>query len=113
MSQNLRLVEYFLSDYYRCKKELLAHIVSPTFAFIDSSEDVGDYDRFIEYTRMFPTKKKLVIKAIESPDDIYFVASYYTESLDYFNDRYDGKVGVLIKEGLIDKIRIHKTETIS
>lgn len=110
MTQNLRLVEYFISNHYRTLKADLAHVVSPSFEFTSPSNDVGNFDRFIEYTKDFPNDKKFVVNDVSTTDDITFIVEFSIEKIDSSDKIYESKVEIVIKDNLVDKVWIHKSD---
>ena len=112
MTQNQRLVEYFVSNHYRTLKAELAHVVSPTFEFTDPSNDVGNFDRFIEYTKGFPNDKRFVVDDINTADDMMFIVKFSIEYICNSNKVYDSVIEIIMKDNLIDKVRVYKSDNI-
>lgn len=104
MSQNLRLVEYFSSEFYRSHTLDLAHIASTTFEFSVNSGPTKNFEEYAKRTAKLNKKANLIIGEFTSEDDIHFHASFETK-LDC-KVSASGKCMFKVSRGLLERVNI-------
>lgn len=72
MTGNLKLVNYFITEFLADNSENLANVVSPSFSFYLNLRDKLDFNQFIAKMRQITTAANLNISEITTEDDIHF-----------------------------------------
>lgn len=108
MSQNLRLVSYFVSEFYHNKMIELEHITSPNFSFTLHTEKKQTFKEFAERMSYVTENAKLEIGDIRTQDDVYFYASAELsiptgDAEDYI---VHGENRFMVKNGLLDEVKV-------
>lgn len=76
MSQNQRLVEYFVSEFYRNKTIALEHITSSSFVFIIQSGSEQSFAEYASRMNILSDSCRLELADPVSEDDIMFVSTF-------------------------------------
>lgn len=105
-SQNLRLVEYFVSEFYRKRALELEHIVSTRFTFKLHTLPPVNFKDFADRMAYISDNSTLKIQDIYSDDDVTFFAksTIYIPREDDADFEALGLNTFFIKNGLLDKV---------
>ena len=105
MSQNLRLVEYFTSEFYLGHLLDLSHIASPTFTFTVNSSPPENFEEYAKRTSALNRNGKLIIGKFTSEDDIHF----HTNSVTKLNIGVSAscKLIFMVSRGLLERVNIN------
>lgn len=79
LTKSHRLVEYFISEFYRNKMEDLSHIVSPDFVYRSVIVSDLTYAEFCERMRLYIQNANVSVDDIHSEDDVVFIVNYTLE----------------------------------
>lgn len=105
MSQNLRLVEYFSSNFYLNHTINLAHIASPSFVFRVNGGDKLDFKAFSLRRKLLSQNGKLSIGDISSDDDTTFYADFV--AIINSGEEATGNCTFRVKNDLIERVEIN------
>ncbi len=113
VSQNLRLIEYFTSEFYSNKTSELAHIVSPDFNFKINNTAERDFEEYAESMLFMTSNTKFVMGDISSDNDDDFILNWemsmYDESREILVGTGHSKFSV--KKGLLQSVHIIYDDT--
>lgn len=104
MSQNLRLVKYFTSEFYFSHTIELAHIASTTFEFSINSGPKMGYEEFASRRALFTKDAKLELGDFTSADDLCFIANFKSELKN--GQLISGKCIAEVARGLLERVEI-------
>ncbi|PCI85139.1 MAG: hypothetical protein COB24_13950 [Hyphomicrobiales bacterium] len=107
MSKNYRLVEYFVSEFYRDKPQELEHIVSPTFVFKSPVSGELNFAQYVECVLSYFENSEINIDNISSKDDVGFVVDSTTElknNTAAYGQKISNKVKIVVKNDLIEVV---------
>lgn len=109
MSQNLKLVKYFISQFYEERSLELAHIVSPRFYFIVNSSGKLSFEEYAErMNEMYKTSKSFVTD-LRSDDDQTFFADYIiVTEVDGYSEKLCGIAKYYVLNGLLESVHINR-----
>lgn len=108
MSANHRLVEYFVSEFYRKYTRELAHITSNDFAFQLHNLPDQNFEKFADRMAYISSKATLTIGDIHTDDDVLFYANssvciVLAQGEDYV---VNGRNGFVVKNGLLERVTV-------
>ena len=103
-TQNLRLVKYFVNNFYYGRTADLSHIASPKFKYVSNS---GSPKNFEEYTRNRDVafqNVEMFIEDFASEDDVSFKAFYNVIAKD--QEIFKGDMTLKVVRGLLESVLI-------
>ena len=109
MSQNSRLIDYFINEFYLDRTYGLAHITSPSFICRINSGVGLNFDEHVERMTLINLNAILIIDDIKSDDDKIFTAEFIIRTNE--NLRASGVFTFKVINGLLDNIRIYYSLT--
>lgn len=107
LSQNKRLVEYFLDEFYRRNPVELEHIISPSFKFVDSTKLEHNFAQYIEQLRIYMPNVNVIINKIDTEDDVGFLVDFsfeITNSTAEYGKKITDSVLIQVKNNLIESV---------
>ncbi|MCJ8323477.1 MAG: hypothetical protein HRU29_13305 [Rhizobiales bacterium] len=114
MTQNLRLVNYFISKFYRNRTLELEHIAAYDFEFILHSDEPINFESYAQRTNLLARCCKLQLSDPVSDDDILFVSKFEMEVPRAGNDSLfaTGTNNFTVANGLLTKVTVdyHQTQ---
>lgn len=104
MSQNLRLAEYFTSEFYKNKTHQLAHIASPNFEFVLNNRGKKNFEEYAIRTTLVGRKSDIEIGEFTSTDDHLFKAACTITKDD--GSTASGQMKLHVDHGLLQKVQL-------
>lgn len=113
MSQNSRLVNYFLSDFYRNKVFELKHVVSPNFEFSFQGEKAIGFSQYASRMIYLSKNCDLSILDAKTDDDTIFVSRFEMIIPQPFDNQIiaSGVVKYKVEDGLLTKVVVLYDQT--
>lgn len=108
MSPDLKLVKFFIAEFYNNNATEMAYLVSPTFSFTLNSDDRLNFEFFIQRMRFLNHSTKFEIDAPSSEDDKHFNSEFRLQ-IPNGEDGFitaSGKVEIITKYELIQNINV-------
>ena len=108
MSNNMKLVQYFVDGFLNNNETELSNLVSPSFVYSLNHGDVIDFDKFIVRMRFLNSATKFINQEITSEDDAHFHFDFES-ILPAPNEgvKSDGFAQIMVQNGLIIRVDIH------
>lgn len=107
MSQNLRLVEYFLSEFYKNRTLELAHIVSPNFYYCVNGGEKEDFETYVQRMNLIFKNSDSFMTPPQTEDDQIFAVDYVISiETNGSIERLYGVAKYNIVNGLLENIHI-------
>lgn len=109
MSQNLRLINYFISEFYSNNTFDLSHVVSPYFQFFPHTHEIKTFVDYAVRMDLLSNSCRLEISAPETMDDITFVTCFKMEiPRRNGTDIYaTGINSFVVKDDLLHRVFVH------
>ena len=104
MTQSLRLVEYFTSEFYRDKTSVLEHIISPTFVYKLNSRPDENFQQYAARRMLVDEKATVVLGKLETKDDINFKATYVVTNK--HGESATGVVIIRVEKNLLQEVHV-------
>lgn len=108
MTQNLRLVKYFMSEFYKSKTSDLAHIASPSFVFQRNNGKPLDFDQYALSKAILAVHAEIEFEELKSDNDVVFYCKWTMRIPDEKKIILTG-VGqsrFIVKNGLLQKVHV-------
>lgn len=108
MSQNLRLVNYFVSEFYRNRMIELEHVTSPDFSFTLHTGAKQSFTEFAARMGFVNDNAKLELGEIHSTDDTIFIAPSKVSIISEDGQEFiaTGENSFLIKNELLEEVKV-------
>lgn len=108
MTQNLRMVNYFVSEFYRKRTFELEHITSTSFSFKLQLNPEQSFKDFAERMNYINENAKLTIEEVKSEDDTTFYAQSTLRIPDGEGEEFKAHANniFVVKNGLLDKVSV-------
>lgn len=109
MSKNLRLINYFISEFYSNNTFDLSHVVSPHFQFFSHTHEIKTFVDYVMRMDLLSNCCQLDISTPETMDDVTFVTCFkmviprkhepdiYTTGINSF----------VVKDDLLHRVFVH------
>lgn len=112
MSDNEKLVKYFVQAYLSGNSKNLSHAVAPSFCYYINHGDQQNFDQFIERMQLLTTTSKVWAGEIKTEDGIHF----YYEIAAMLPAPNEGKTAkgfaqAIVHNGLIARLDVHYNES--
>lgn len=108
MSKNQEIIELFLSDFYRNRREELAEIISPKFRYQSPFFGNVDFEEYVVYLNQLSNQRSITKKSNPiTIDDEVFTHEFVLKVLDFtdgFEEEMIGHTTITIKNGLIEYV---------
>lgn len=105
MSYNLRLVEYFISEFYQFEVTDLSHLAAPTFAFTVNGSEPRLFDEFEKRRRYLFHHSCIKHGEFSSSDDKSFFASFEVLTLE--GDAVQGAIMLQVDRQLLQRVDVN------
>ncbi|MGL1919888.1 MAG: hypothetical protein OCD03_02560 [Hyphomicrobiales bacterium] len=108
MSDNLKLIKYFLKEFRANSSHNLSNVVSPSFSFFLNLGEKQDFDQFTARMQLITTASNAVISELTSEDDIHFYFDFEV-TLAPPNDevKSHGFTQLIVQNNLITQVSIN------
>lgn len=109
MSQNLRLINYFISEFYSSNTFHLSHVVSPHFQFFPHTHETKLFVDYAVRMDLLRLSCRLEISSPETMDDVTFVTNFKMEiPRRNGSDLYaTGINSFVVKDNLLYRVFVH------
>lgn len=109
MSKNLRLVDYFISEFYSNNIFDLSHIVSPYFEFFPHTHEIKTFVDYAVRMDLISRFCQLEISTLETIDDVTFTTCFkMVIPRNNASDLYTtGINSFVVKDDLLHRVFVH------
>ncbi|PCI85590.1 MAG: hypothetical protein COB24_12420 [Hyphomicrobiales bacterium] len=112
MSDNMKLIQYFVKGCISNETEKLGNLVSPKFVYVLNLDEYFDWEEFVVRNRTLHHTTNIVIHEISSEDDVHF---HYDFDISLPEPNLEiaarGFIQIIVKGGLITRIDAHTNNT--
>ncbi|MBL1420182.1 MAG: hypothetical protein COC24_006690 [Alphaproteobacteria bacterium] len=108
MSNNMKLIQYFVNGCMSDEMEKLGNLVSPKFQYVLNLDECFSWDEFVSRNKSLRHTTNIVIYEISSEDDVHF---HYDFDISLPEPNVAivarGFIQIMVKAGLITRIDAH------
>lgn len=111
MSDNLKLVQYFVESCQSDKIEKSGNLISPDFKYVLNLNDYFDWEQFVTRSKLLHHSSNIVIHEITSEDDVHFCYDFdVTLPEPNLGIAIQGFIQIIVIGRLITRLDVHTND---